>query len=199
MTPHIKYLWYVLCHKWFVLMAGVRLRVNLLQLITHDWSKFLPSEWGPYAAYFYGEKNPETKNGFDRAWNHHQNRHPHHWQYWLLTTDNPGTDWRITSRDGGMSYFGLANQDGEFCEMSRRHDEGNEDAESLARALNRAPVPLEMPECYVREMVADWCGAGRAITGKWEVAEWYTKTRAHIILHPATRVRVEELIATIGA
>lgn len=217
MKAHFQYLSYVLRHKWFVFVAGLRLRVGLVQLITHDWSKFLPSEWGPYVANFYGEKptdeevhrlmhlsifiksKAEIKADFDRAWNHHQKRQPHHWQYWLLTTDQPGKEWRITSVDGGMSYFGLANDQGEFCEMRRRSDDGNADAEWLAATLNRAPVALAMPERYVREMVADWMGAGRAITGRWEVAEWYAKTRKHTILHPHTRARVEELIAEVSA
>jgi hypothetical protein len=28
---------------------------SLLRLIIHDWSKFLPCEWIPYANYFYGD------------------------------------------------------------------------------------------------------------------------------------------------
>lgn len=54
--------------------------------------------------------------------------------------------------------------------------------------------PLEMPVPYVREMVADWCGAGRAITGEWDVATWYHKNRDRIQLHRYTRIHVEELI-----
>lgn len=53
---------------------------------------------------------------------------------------------------------------------------------------------LEMPTNFAREMVADWCGAGRAITGKWEVWTWYAKNRERIMLHPATRAVVETLI-----
>lgn len=54
---------------------------------------------------------------------------------------------------------------------------------------------LRMPEHFVREMVADWMGAGRAITGKWEVAAWYEKNRDAIQLDPVTRREVERLIA----
>lgn len=54
---------------------------------------------------------------------------------------------------------------------------------------------LEMPENFVREMVADWMGAGRAITGKWEAREWYLKNRERQQLHAATRTRVEQLLA----
>lgn len=149
MKLHLRYLWYVLRHKWFVLVAGWRIGVPLWQLITHDWSKFLPREWGPYAAYFYsGRPKMETQAAFDRAWNYHQKQQPHHWQHWVLVTDRD--DPRI--------------------------------------------IPLAMPERYIREMVADWAGAGRAITGRWEVCEWYQKNRERIYLHPATRDRVETLL-----
>lgn len=53
---------------------------------------------------------------------------------------------------------------------------------------------LPIPEKLIREMVADWMGAGRAITGKWEVAEWYEKNRHKIKLDDATRSRVEALL-----
>lgn len=57
---------------------------------------------------------------------------------------------------------------------------------------NTEPIP--MPEKYIREMVADWAGAGKAITGKWEYAQWYAKNKENIKLHSETRKRVEELL-----
>lgn len=57
---------------------------------------------------------------------------------------------------------------------------------------------LTMPQSLVREMVADWMGAGRAITGKWEVAEWYAKNRDTIQLAGSTRYDVDALIARIA-
>jgi len=53
---------------------------------------------------------------------------------------------------------------------------------------------LEMPEHFAREMVADWCGAGRAITGKWEVWIWYYRNRGRILLNPKTEARVLDLV-----
>ena len=49
---------------------------------------------------------------------------------------------------------------------------------------------LPMPYKYVKEMVADWMGAGRAITGKWETAEWYMNNKDKIKLHPNTAQQV---------
>lgn len=64
-----------------------------------------------------------------------------------------------------------------------------------------APAPggiqrrtMEMPEKFAREMVADWLGAGRAITGKWDVVEWYESRKGGIELRPATRQLVEQLL-----
>lgn len=165
---HLKYLRYLIRHKWFVFVAGLRMGVPLWRLLVHDWSKFLPSEWIPYAQNFYWpheKKNNESLEAFrlyglceaapfghfvsDRfqiAWNHHQKRQPHHWQYWLITMDSGET------------------------------------------------FPLPMPEVFAREMVADWMGAGRAITGKWEVELWYTKNRDRIKLRDETRELVERLM-----
>lgn len=53
---------------------------------------------------------------------------------------------------------------------------------------------LEMPEKYVREMVADWMGAGRAITGEWGAAAWYMKHKGNIFLHEKTRKLVEKIL-----
>jgi hypothetical protein len=53
---------------------------------------------------------------------------------------------------------------------------------------------LRMPYKFVREMVADWMGAGRAITGRWDVATWYDANAHKMVLHPDVRVQVEHLI-----
>ena len=49
---------------------------------------------------------------------------------------------------------------------------------------------LPMPEKYVREMLADWRGAGRAY-GNPDTKAWYIAHRAKMLLHPATRHFVE--------
>ena len=59
-----------------------------LHAFTHDISKFMPSEFFPYAIYFYGQFKTEdernqAKEVFDRAWLRHQNRNGHHWDHWV--------------------------------------------------------------------------------------------------------------------
>lgn len=92
---YLKYLREVIRHKWFVFQECCKLGVPWLGVI-HDWTKFLPGEWKPYALSFNGpwdyDSRPQwLKNAFDAAWNHHQKRNKHHWQYWLLVNDEDGT------------------------------------------------------------------------------------------------------------
>jgi hypothetical protein len=168
MNKHLKYLSYVIRHKWFVFVACNKLGVSTWRAIIHDWTKFLPCEWFAYVNSFYGDhpKWEDISSGqklagypfeltkdywkprFASAWNHHQKSNKHHWQYWLLTNDS-------------------------------------DDPKHSA---------IEMPDKYVREMVADWWGAGRAITGKWEANIWYEKQRNKILLHEKTRAQVEQLL-----
>ena len=152
MNSHLKYLGYVVRHKWFVLVAGLRVGgIPLWRLVIHDWSKFTPAEWGPYARRFGGgrsgvlDKSADAEE-FHRAWTHHWHLNPHHWEHWLAFQDDGSTR------------------------------------------------PMRMPEHFAREMAADWMGAGRAITGRWEVREWYAKNAHRIVLHDETRATVERLL-----
>jgi hypothetical protein len=54
---------------------------------------------------------------------------------------------------------------------------------------------LEMPYDDILEMVADWMGAGRAITGKWEAAQWYKDNKKRMTLHERTAQTVEIIFA----
>lgn len=53
----------------------------------HDMSKYTPEEYDPYDSYFYGERDEDA---FNRAWLHHIHNNPHHWQHWVLITDDEG-------------------------------------------------------------------------------------------------------------
>jgi hypothetical protein len=92
---HLDYAKHLLHHKWEVAKAGRHLGVSWWRCIFHDWTKLFWDEWNPYVAYFYGIKyHPDSKvmqnrqYAFDTAWNKHQKRNKHHWQYWLLTEDS---------------------------------------------------------------------------------------------------------------
>ena len=159
MKGHLAYLKYVLLHKLYVFQASRVVGASWWLSLVHDWSKFVPDEWSAYVHNFYHTDGRKKKKGqttiiqeldFDYAWNNHQKRQPHHWQYWVL------------QRDDGTTQA------------------------------------LVMPEWYVREMIADWLGAGRAITGRWDgIWGWYQNNKTKMILHPATRAQVEYILFTL--
>lgn len=80
----MKYFWLTLKHKWFVLLAGLRVGAPLWRLLIHDWTKFLPCELPHYQRQFFGKA--DDPEGFIRCWTHHQNSNPHHWEYWIPRT-----------------------------------------------------------------------------------------------------------------
>jgi hypothetical protein len=55
------------------------------------------------------------------------------------------------------------------------------------------PIMFEMPTRYLYEMVADWRGAGMA-QGTPDTLKWYMAHRAKMLLHPATRNRIETIL-----
>jgi hypothetical protein len=155
MSKYLKYLRYLLRHKWYVMIECFKYGLIWRGLV-HDLSKFLPSEFFSYANYFYGSFPPlkcfhgDNRNWaletglyeekiteeFNYAWNLHQKRNKHHWQYWVCIQDSDKP--KIFS--------------------------------------------VGMPRKYLIEMLCDWRGAGRAINGKDDTAEWYKKNKKNMIL-----------------
>jgi hypothetical protein len=56
------------------------------------------------------------------------------------------------------------------------------------------PRPLPMPETYVREMLADWMGAGRAKTGSWDMESWVMLNCPRMLLHPDTAMAAWDIL-----
>lgn len=74
------------CKHRFLVMAGC-FRVGLIwQGLTHDLSKFSPTEFLVGARYYQGDRSPNTQeraeNGYSLAWMHHKGRNRHHFEYW---------------------------------------------------------------------------------------------------------------------
>lgn len=57
---------------------------------------------------------------------------------------------------------------------------------------------FEMPETYVREMVADWMGATRVHTASWDMSDWLKANLPLMRLHPRTRQRVVSILGELG-
>lgn len=77
----VLYAWATIRHKWFVLLACRRTGVPLWRASVHDLSKFTFTELPAYGRQFFGDKG--DPDAFARAWLHHQNANPHHWEYWI--------------------------------------------------------------------------------------------------------------------
>lgn len=118
---YLQYLSYILEHKWNVGVECVKVGL-FWHAITHDLSKFRPSEFFPYAKFFFGEnKSCKVKEDFLVAWNYHQKRNKHHWNFWVcVDSENKATsmpikyikqmvcDWKGMSRkfgDTALEYF----------------------------------------------------------------------------------------------
>jgi len=156
---HLSYARYITRHKWYVFLACLKCGVPWWRGVIHDWRKFLPKEWGPYARNFFqadgSKKQVRDSSGayaaaarpdeFQYAWLHHQ-RHRHHWQAWCVLGD------------GG------------------------------------SVTALEIPETFIREMIADWVGAGRAISGRQDPRPWYIKNYQNMVMHTNSSTRLEELL-----
>jgi len=87
-----KYFKYIVNHKWNVFIECFKTK-QFFHGIVHDISKFLPSEFIPYAKFFYSKnrekeykQSDENDTNFQKGWCHHQKRNKHHWNYWVSVT-----------------------------------------------------------------------------------------------------------------
>ena len=73
-------------HHKLLVMAGC-FRVGLYwQGLTHDLSKYTPTEFWVGAKYYQGTRSPNAaereERGYSTAWMHHKGRNRHHYEYW---------------------------------------------------------------------------------------------------------------------
>lgn len=102
MQRYWKCFYYILRHKFYVFKAGKVCEVSLWRRLKHDWSKFSPREFFPYAEFFYGKqtyRRPgmtgkqsieaplKVAENFDRALLGHLHRNDHHFEHWLMLQD----------------------------------------------------------------------------------------------------------------
>ena len=73
--------------------------------LTHDLSKFSPSEFFPGEKYFQGNRSPQARErelfGYSPAWLHHKGRNKHHFEYWTDVDKNG----RVIPVDMPPKYF----------------------------------------------------------------------------------------------
>ena len=87
-----KHLHTVNHHRWLVLKGCFRVGLYW-QGLTHDLSKYSPTEFLVGARYYQGNRSPNAaereEKGCSQAWMHHKGRNRHHYEYW--TDMLPGT------------------------------------------------------------------------------------------------------------
>ena len=72
-------------HRWLVLKGCFRVGLYR-QGLTHDLSKYSPTEFWIGAKYYQGTRSPNAAEredkGFSEAWMHYKGRNRHHYEYW---------------------------------------------------------------------------------------------------------------------
>ena len=79
---HFKTITY---HRWLVREGCFRVGLYW-QGLTHDLSKYSPTEFFSGVRYFQGTRSPNSAereaNGYSQSWMHHKGRNRHHYEYW---------------------------------------------------------------------------------------------------------------------
>ena len=88
----IKHFRTITHHK--ILVAKYCFRIGLYrQGLTHDLSKYSPTEFWAGAKYYQGDRSPNeaerVDKGYSAAWLHHKGRNRHHYEYWLDYSTDP--------------------------------------------------------------------------------------------------------------
>ncbi len=143
------------------------------QGLTHDLSKYSPSEFIPGCWYYQGFRSPNDQErqltGCSRSWMHHKGRNRHHFEYWI---DYPSQEMRDFVKNGG-TRMGLLPQ---F-------------------------QAVEMPLKYVAEMFCDRVAACKVYKGdaytQADPLAYQDKMRPHVFMHPETEALITELLTVL--
>ena len=73
-------------HRFLVFLLCTRVGL-IWRGLTHDLSKYSPTEFFEGVRYFTGYASPirtcRKVNGYSKAWLHHKGRNKHHYEYWV--------------------------------------------------------------------------------------------------------------------
>ena len=157
-------------HKWFVMQYCFQAGLYWRGLM-HDMSKFRPDEFIPYARYFYGVWADKKYIDFLKTLG--ENAYVEHTKESVKKDFDVAWLKHIHRNPHHHQYWLLTN-----------------DSDGI--------YPLEMPQKYGLEMLADWRGAGLAINGRDEVIEWYGKNKDKMQLHENTRKSIKRVLNYIA-
>lgn len=178
MKKYLQYAWYVIRHKWYVFAVCHRHGILWLGLI-HDWSKLRPSEFFPYARYFYGKSK---KNCYDCT----------HiiWSQCDFNGSGIGDGEQASScKDYSTHSFDFA------WLLHQKHNKHHWQWWILPEDDGGLKI-LRMSEKYVVEMYCDWVGASLAQGhgGASGVVTWYEVNKHKMQLETRTCERIEQLV-----
>jgi hypothetical protein len=188
MKKYLKYLKYIIRHKWYVMIECFKMGLYWRGIV-HDLSKLLPSEFVAYAKFFYGKKKDLT----------------------CYECQN------VISRHGqcGINFSGIAGGEQapkcpDFREKPNmfdmawlKHQKRNKHHWQwwMLPEDNGGFKLFDMPDKYGKEMLCDWIGAGKAQGfnspkhDKYhETREWYQKNKRSMSLSHQTRCHIENTL-----
>lgn len=95
-------------------------------------------------------------------------------------------------------FYGEGNKQ-EFDRACLKHYQRNQHHWNywIFKDAQGSDVIIPMDEKFIREMVADWRGMGRA-KGFASCSSWYKSNRDKMRLHPFTRSRLEQILKELG-
>lgn len=173
----IQYLKYIIRHKWYVFVECCKMGIIWRGLI-HDLSKLTLKEFVPYRGAFYGKYgykfNPDDVEYVPDGFTIGQIRNR-----------------RISNHEEVMKAFDCA-------WLYHQHRNPHHWQYWVLREDCGDIKYLEMPDIYIKELVCDWIGAGKAIMGKDANAlKWYEKNKSKILMNDNTRNKVEFMLTRI--
>ena len=146
-------------HRWLVLQGCFRVGLYR-QGLTHDLSKYSPTEFWVGARYFQGNRSPNAAEredkGYSEAWMHHKGRNRHHHEYWTDISWTTGkyeplplprqylVEMVMDRRAACMTYQGSQYRDDSALRYFERGREKNEMHPETCRQLR-----------YILEMLAE--------------------------------------------
>lgn len=166
MNKYFQYFRYILKHKYFVFIEACKLGIPWRGFM-HDMSKLLPSEFLAYTEKFYGGRI--STEYFDIVAKYGcPEMAP-----WGVTIEDKFTIAWLKHQHRNKHHW-------EYWVFNPDKNDGG------------SRYSVGMPKKYLKEMLADWRGAGKAITGKDDTKEWYLKNKTNIVLRNEDRQWIEQ-------
>jgi hypothetical protein len=179
---------YVIRHKWYVFLECRKLGIGWLGLV-HDWSKFRPSEFIPYARHFYG-KRPD-KNCYECTHiagsqcdvNYSGIGQGEQASNCEDYTCKPGIS-KGRDKSGYYKPYDTGDPDFDFAWLLHQKRNRHHWQYWILPNDEQGTKMLRVPKKYVREMLADWRGASKAQGHGGDIRKWWFENNQKIQIHP---------------